>query len=111
MLEAYFIYEGFECFVVMRKYYTGSHRCGYVAVDKDHELYGLDYMEIGLEAHGGINYSENLIPGIETDNNLWYFGFSCDHAMDSPPFGYPKSQEFVENECRNIVEQLKNDSI
>ena len=35
------------------------HRCGYVAVTKNHHLFGVDYSRVsGVKVHGGITYSD-----------------------------------------------------
>ena len=54
-IEKDFVVDGFRCVVVGS--YMG-HRCGYIAIPKDNELYGKDYNEINIDVHGGLTYSE-----------------------------------------------------
>ena len=125
--EDSFEYNGYRC-RIQRADTTGS-LCGYVALPKDHEFSKIDYMDIDIEAHGGITY------GQEDDQGVYWIGFDCAHWGDYSPkhaiieklsnrlfdlqSKYPhclqerdkgstyKNIEFVRNECRRIVDQLK----
>jgi hypothetical protein len=58
-----------------------------------------------FDVHGGITYSgssKNKYP-VESDKELWFFGFDCNHAEDQFD---RKSQEYVEAECISLAEQL-----
>jgi hypothetical protein len=86
-----------------------------------------------FNVHGGITYSgEGNYP---IESNLWWYGFDCAHYNDEPDYdkvleynlededkirqlilihhAYPisgrshKTQEYVEQECRNLAKQLK----
>ena len=89
--------------------------------------------EILFDVHGGITYTraqENNYP-IVTNGNLWWFGFDCGHCDDArdietakkyfweeqwrplveieerfPSRGTIRTLEYVEQECRNLIEQI-----
>ena len=71
---------------------TGSF-CGYVAVPPGHPLHGKHYRGegSGLEAHGGITYSEGCSgdichePEPGEPDDVWWFGFDAGHAFDYMP--------------------------
>lgn len=154
-IESDFIHNGMRCVVVFTR--TG-HRCGYVGINKEHRLYGVDYdqhiefltkesientpigkrgilsivfwdgesvtPEIYFDVHGSITYAGSGDYPVESD--LWWFGFDCAHAGDRPDYnklreyglaneeeimpwdveGVIRSQEYVEQECRNLADQL-----
>jgi hypothetical protein len=107
-----------------------SHRCGYVAVERGHRLYCVEYDELpSIEVHGGLTFSgitgvkpfENLsdkIYPIKTETPTWWFGFDCAHAYDGfmedsvihklmPKNNNPvRSMEYVIHECERLAEQL-----
>ncbi len=126
---------------------VGSHRCGYVRVDKCHLLHGKgsadncpelkeaydkamngpigkrspiplllaaysDNDEIRLDVlfdiHGGLTFAGKLCKEYDP-NQGWWFGFDCAHAGDGfGPFsdGPVRSQEYVEQECESLAQQL-----
>lgn len=62
-----------------------GHLCGYVALPRNHPLYGLHYDDeiVGdVSVHGGMTYSGERFEG---DPNDWWFGFDCAHAGDLSP--------------------------
>lgn len=69
--------SGLRALIVLAK---GSHHCGYVAVDKNHTLHGVDYYSLvdDIDVHGKLTYSDEKA-GHE---GLWWFGFDCAHAGD-----------------------------
>ena len=112
-----------------------GHRCGYVGVPKGHHMYGLDYEKYTdeIDCHGGLTYSGFLG---EENKEYWYFGFDCAHFGDGidikslKKYGFQrevdiikkqelilgslieleetfKTQEFCEEQCHSIVEQIK----
>lgn len=86
--------------------------------------------ETYLKAHGGITYSDSGSYPVKSD--LWWFGFDCAHAGDAPDYksllesglrdreyaesmvslqrhfeyGVVRTQEYVEQECRSLADQL-----
>lgn len=122
-VESLFEHEGLQC-AVLRLMELGwlGWRCGYVAVPKGHPLYQVKYNDdwendhsllAEIRVHGGLTYSS--IPNsddrfeypIETESDLWWFGFDCNHAYDMPEYGGSyKDTHYVESECRRLAEQL-----
>lgn len=97
-------------------------------LDKDERI----QIDAYFQCHGGITYSgggEKSEYPIESE--LWWFGFDCAHAGDEKDFNalmekFPQNQnytrqmmryqiggetvrslEYVQDECRNLAEQLK----
>lgn len=83
--------------ILSSKFYPIKHGWGngYVAIPKEHPLYGKDYMhpDVNLDAHGGITFSDfansldlNELPELQviTDDikDYWVFGFDTLHAGD-----------------------------
>ena len=87
VVEKDFMHCGLRCVVVLQNM---GHRCGYVGVSKEHNLYGqsgdFDVVEM-LDVHGGITYTRG---GLESEypveSDLWWFGFDCAHYMDLQDF-------------------------
>jgi hypothetical protein len=69
---------GFDCKVI---FVRGSHRCGYVAVPKNHVAYDKSYDDMPIVVHGGLTYGSNRLMGKTYKNKFW-FGFDCAHAGD-----------------------------
>jgi len=92
-------------------------RCGYVRVPQSHRYFNVDRRDIDIECHGGLTYSggSNEYP-VHAENNCWWIGFDCSHFGDRiPGIEFPgvrllgevlRTEEYVRNECKNIVEQL-----
>jgi len=84
-------YKGYPYLIT----FTGTaHRCGYVAIDEGHPLYGKDLMQnsapepFDLCVHGGITFHEKgthvlerLFPDQPHCNDEW-IGFDAAHAWD-----------------------------
>ena len=130
-VEKEFEVDGFRCVVIGLE---AGHRCGYIKIPKDHKYYGVDYDDIHVDIHGGWTYSEytyNNYP-IESDKNSWWIGFDCAHCYDAkdleliksfgdtkrtrvymdmverfPEHGEIRTTEYVENELREAVKELK----
>lgn len=131
-VEKEFVVDGFRCVVVGLEM---GHRCGYIEIPKDHKYYGVEYDDINVDVHGGWTYSEytyNNYP-IESDINAWWIGFDCAHWNDAKDIELIKSfgdtelsrfyvkmserffeqeeirtTEYVENELRKAVKELKD---
>ena len=55
-----------------------GHRCGYVAVEEGHPLYGMDYDKLydehpEIDVDGGVTYANGA-------NGTWIFGWDAAHA-------------------------------
>lgn len=92
---------------------------GYVAITKEHILYGVSYDDIkGIEVHGGLTYSDfNLIDHNVFNSDLWWFGFDTDHFRDLRPIcnnshkvfadeDMYRNFEYVESETKKLADQL-----
>jgi hypothetical protein len=70
-------------------------------------LFCCDIDEVGIlfDVHEGITYtgSSNDKYPVESDKELWFFGFACNRADDQYD---RKSQKYVEAECISLAEQL-----
>lgn len=131
VVEKHFEYKGRDCICVFS--YMG-YRCGYVSVDEVK-----DYSNFNVNCHCGLSFDGEL-PDYYKPKADYYIGFDCGHICDGndydtalrygliteqryneliemeihlPTFLQPvRSLEYVENECKKIVDQLeesKND--
>ena len=87
--------------------------CGYITLTQDNSLYGVDYDDINISAHGGITYQ-----GYDQNEN-WVIGFDCGHYGDLTPYfllkddtfarftqdGIYRDMEYVKSECESMAEQ------
>ena len=71
---------GYRCWV--RRHPTFGSLNGYVAIPKEHKLYGISYGDTSpdIEVHGGLTYAE-----LDNATGEWVFGFDCAHADDFSP--------------------------
>ncbi len=132
-VEGIFEHKCYKCVCVFN---AGGFRCGYVSVDNTHPYYGKNYTEDGpdnIMCHWGLTYSGNGSHFYTDDDCYWWFGFDCGHYEDGVDFDTAKeyaivsdkeyligkefsvalndgalikTQEFVEENCKMIVEQL-----
>lgn len=132
-IEKDFMIDEYRCVIIGM--YLG-HRCGYIGIPKDNKFYGLMYDDVDIDVHGGLTYASSdcnsEYPVKTTDT--WWIGFDCAHFGDGKDveliksFGeqeertkmlldmelrFPideevRTVEYVENELRNAVKQLKN---
>jgi hypothetical protein len=95
-----------EMFVKENTWSRGYVECGwgngYVILPKDHKLWGIDYMDIDIEVHGGLTFGCNRdkldwpeIP--QNCENGWILGFDTAHLGDNLT-KWPKSAVIVETE-------------
>jgi len=116
-IESSNTYNDFETMVVAVE---SGHRCGYVKIPKDHNLYELYYEDPQFESitvHGGVTFTDR----IEDD---WFIGFDCIHGGDAVDLTLVKdslkefytkhqleglvwTQPMVETELEKLTEQLK----
>lgn len=85
--------------------------CGYITLTQDNSLYGVDYDDINISAHGGLTYQ-----GYDQNEN-WIIGFDCGHYGDLTPyfllkedlpfnsFGEYRDMQYVKSECESMAEQ------
>lgn len=112
-----------------------GHWCGYVGVPPEHPLHGAGYVDVALDAHGGITYADACQPEDDESqgichtpdpgepDHVWWFGFDCAHSGDWSPAdavhamrrGYPFSRmayetyrtlAYVQSECESLAMQL-----
>jgi hypothetical protein len=97
------------------KLLRGGWRCGYVRINPDDNTCIYD-----IDVHGGITYSRDSENSYLPDG--WWVGFDCIHSGDEKDvnavkevFGYDiecdgygvvRSAEYVENECKKLIDQL-----
>jgi hypothetical protein len=110
-----FFYRDYKCMI--RRIGDDGHLCGYVALPKNHVLYGKSFTEIkdkyDLIVHRGLTFSDFF--GDQQDDR-WYIGFDCAHTGDLIPSMYTKfdelcktiyrDMEYVEEECKKLVDQI-----
>jgi len=129
-IEVYDTYKGYEYIVYA---YKLGHRYGYVKIPERHTLYEMDYIDIedkfNIEVHGGLTFSgfiTGFIDGLILQERCWWIGFDCNHLGDLKDFGIMsneyketyqhipqfygtiKTKEYVENECKKLIDQIKN---
>lgn len=127
-------YKGFEYLVVLNGH--TAHRCGYVAIPKDHPAYNAEgYDHIEADVHGGLTFFGK--PHIvDSDCGDVWAGFDAGHAYDghdieaheryfgsdnqfqkymrSRPEFYPipyegaviRTLDYMEDECKRLIDQL-----
>lgn len=96
-----------------------GYRCGYVGVPIESSIFGFDYdnkIVAGVDVHGGLTYSG--LPDWSNDDNVWYFGYDCDHIYDLPINGDQmrsncfgdeaehRTLEYCVDKCEKLAEQL-----
>lgn len=109
-----------EDFVYMNKEWHN----GYIQIPEHHPLHEFDYLDDNfpdLDVHGGVTFSKkysfrNLAVQVEQENELflkyegtWCIGFDCNHLGDTQNVffgGYWKDSNFVECECKKLIDQL-----
>lgn len=129
IVEKDFVVDGYRCVIVGQKL---GHRCGYIGVPKEHKYYGVDYDDIDIDIHGGWTYASGNNEYPVKSDDLWWIGFDCGHYNDGKDFelikalatpeeyahfvtmekmfptgGEVRTVEYVEQELRNAVKQLK----
>ena len=102
-----YVIDGFNA-CIRRHGYVG-HLCGYVEVPD-----GLSVDINKIECHGGITFNDSWS---EFPTDGYYIGFDCMHFGDWEPISAReglsrsddtyKDSEFVLNEIKNIIKQLK----
>lgn len=82
--------------------------CGYIGVPKNHRFYGVHYMDMDTNVHGGWTFSDFI-----DDDDWWYFGFDCAHVGDYIPAiefhnsgDVYRDEAFVESELQEAYTEL-----
>jgi hypothetical protein len=127
-------YKEFEYLVVLNH---NAHRCGYVAIPKEHPAYNAgSYDDIDVEVHGGLTFFSEPHIVESTCEDKWA-GFDAGHAYDghdidaheryfgsddsfqkymrSRPDYYPimyegtviRDFDYMESECKRMIDQLE----
>jgi len=110
-----FVHDGFAC--LMLRNAVGAW-CGYVGVPPGHKWHGVDYEDIPvITVHGGLTYSFECsgsichVPEPGMPDDVWWLGFDTAHSGDRTPLfsldGIYRTKEYVENEIRHLVRQVK----
>jgi hypothetical protein len=119
---------GMPCLIVRNR--LGA-LCGYVAVERAHPLYGVEYEAPEVDVHGGLTYADRCtghichVPEPGKPDDVWWFGFDCSHAFDLSPgmnarmrdIGEPnmsdetyKPVSYVTAQCASLARQLAEKS-
>ena len=126
IVEKQFEYKGHDCICVFNRF---GYRCGYVSVDDYKDCYEYD-----IECHGGLSFGVSRLPECYNPKKDYYIGFDCGHIFDGNDYDTAleygliseqqyynliemeirlttflqpvRSLEYVENECRKIVDEL-----
>src|SRR5271170_4491830 len=79
---------------------------GYVGVPPGHPWFNQDYDLINpnISVHGGLTYSNNHVPGLESDG-FWWVGFDTCHFSDN---AIECDKTYCENEIQNLKKQAEN---
>lgn len=126
-IEKQFQYKGHDCICVFNR---DGFRRGYVSVKRL-----IAFGKLDIECHGGLNF-EGILSEAYMPRELYYVGFDCGHICDGRDFELAyqrgmiteierdfslgafeylsenpvRSLEYVENECKKIVDQLEEKS-
>jgi len=123
VVEKQFQYKGHDCICVFTRH---GYRNGYVSVNDDR-----DYNEYDIDCHGGLTWSGKL-PYDYGQKKTYYIGFDCGHLGDYHDYdtahkynliseeeveylketvifkdGIAWPLEYVEEQCKKIVDQLE----
>jgi hypothetical protein len=100
--------------VMIRRNGLGAF-CGYVGVPNSHPFYGrhvtynLSDPLMNCDVHGGITFNGPM--KCKEMEDLWVFGFDCNHTGDSAPkdtyaFGTYRDIEYVKSEVQGLARFL-----
>ena len=129
-IESEFDYNGYPCLVL---FLSSGYRCGYVGLPKASKFYKTDFDRIPVSCHGCLTYGQRTNKGNRNIRAYW-IGFDCCHLFDKNDYESAKkyfdsktiqplliveniekqfntdsivrTQEYCEQECRNIVDQI-----
>lgn len=129
VVESHFEYKGHDCICIFT---ARGYRCGYVSVDNNKP-----FEEYDIDCHCWLSFGADRLTQDFNPKKDYYIGFDCGHICDgydydtalkydlinekryneliemeilSPSFLQPvRSLEYVENQCRKIVDQLETE--
>ena len=92
----------------------GTHPCAYVEIPQEHGLYGVDYIDINIDCHGGLTYSK-----FDEDGN-YYIGWDYAHYGDYAGYemmfpeicrinGKKWTTEEIFEEVKQVINQLNKE--
>ena len=104
----FFESHGFICEII--RHPTYKTLCGYVYVDKNHKMYGVDYDEMNFDVHGGVTFSA-------LKGKWWSIGFDTSHIGDYSPgmvectgmcisSDVYRNWDYVVEETKNLAAQM-----
>lgn len=127
VVEKQFEYKGHDCICIFN---CRGYRCGYVSVDNNK-----DYKEYDIACHCGLSFGADRLTKDFNPKKDYYIGFDCGHICDGRDYDTAlkynlinekqyynriemeiqlttflqpvRSLEYVENECKKIVDQLE----
>ena len=127
VVEKKFDYKGHECICIFNHL---GFRCGYVSVQERK-----DYDDFDIDCHGGLTFGDSLNEDYEPRESF-YIGFDCGHYCDYQDQekaykyglitqeeyylfaniyrdnrGVERTVEYVEEQCKKIVDQLEQQGI
>jgi hypothetical protein len=114
--------KGYHMFA--KRHSTMGNLNGYVGVNINNPLFGVDYNKMDVEVHGGLTFSSLGGHVSVFKKNYWYFGFDTAHYMDLVPSMVAMNKAFeglfemeshdtyrdlnyVTNELNVLLEQIK----
>lgn len=127
IVEKHFEYKGHDCICVFT---SSGFRTGYVSVNNDK-----DFSEYDIDCHCGLSFGPGCLCDEYNPKDTLYIGFDCGHVCDGRDYDTAlkyglisekqyygliervvrtitflqpvRSLEYVENECKKIVDQLE----
>ena len=108
-----FKYLDYDCIISY-----GEYNCGYVALTKEHPIYGINsfHSDIDIDVHGGITFNQfgddHFYPKLnDNGETLYWLGFDCMHSGDieiagSWPWKCNKSPQYIAEQIFYMVDQL-----
>lgn len=130
VVEKQFEYKGHDCICVFN---CLGYRCGYVSVD-DYK----NRSEYDIDCHCGLSFGASRLPEYCNSKKDYYIGFDCGHICDGHDYDTAlkygiinekqyynliememrlstflqpvRSLEYVEEQCKKIVDQLEEEN-
>lgn len=127
IVEKQFEYKGHDCICIFTR---RGFRCGYVSVNDNK-----DFFEYDIDCHCGLSFGASHLNEDYNPKDTIYIGFDCGHICDGHNYSTAlkyglinekqynnlvemdmflttflqpvRSLEYVENECKKIVDQLE----
>ena len=105
-----FEHSGLPCMLIRNRMGTW---CGYAAVNPGHALHGAELGHEtldGVPVYGGISYTGACnghichVPKPGQPEDVWWFGFDCNHAFDLSPVALAHLGGAVEGACYRDTE-------